>query len=159
MSEQAFGIVEIAVVALIALALMGALISQLRGAKSATYQKETLTIAASYDQAIAAYQADHANRNPPNSAMRTLSGKPAGPENLLGKPYLKQLPDSVAAGRIVVRMSCTAPTAASRARGWIAYCPGADPTYAIRAYTRRASNNAWVLNCQRGNTTATPRCQ
>lgn len=157
--ERGFGLIELIVVVLILTVIGAVLVTQLRGAKHSTFEKDTLVAAASYDQAFAAYLADHANRLPALSTFRNLNGKIAGPVNLVGEAYIGSIPESVLSGRVEFRSNCAAPPASSKAKGWIAYCPGTQPSYALRVYTRNPSNNAWILKCQRGNTAATPRCQ
>lgn len=178
-AEQALGVVELVVVMVIVAILGGAVILGFSGAKSSTDAKEVRVVANLYDQAIAQYQADNANRNPsgeiePGGPMKVLNGASAGPLNLLGKPYIGTVPDGVAAGRVAVDMStanctneftATSPPPAGagvppNAAGLVAYCPETAPAYAIRVYVREKRGTEIWKNCLLGNTsvTAPPRC-
>ena len=146
---------------------MAIAIGSFRGAKSSTRAKETQVVGAAYAQAISQYQADHANRNPKNdtATMGELNGKPAGPKNLLDKPYIKSVPDGVIAGRVGVSMTgdagCnTAPEAGFS--GFVRYCPDGDgPNYAIRVDYKPADaswGSSEAKTCYLGNTVKGPRC-
>ncbi|MCW2924270.1 MAG: hypothetical protein JWM98_1674 [Thermoleophilia bacterium] len=151
--EAGFGVIELIVAMVILAILLAAIMLSFRGAKSSTYAKETKAAASAYAQAIGQYQADHANLNPTG-----LSGT-AGPLNLLGKPYLRAVPDAVAGGRVSVSLACGAPAGGSF--GHISYCAqGAGPAFDIKVWTRASASEGWTPapTCHLGNANAIPRC-
>lgn len=162
--ECGFGLVELLVV-MVVIAILGAMaMLSLGGAKSSARVNEARAAAAAYDEAIAKFMSDNGNRPPTQ-----LRGN-RGPVDLLGKPYLRALPDGVTGGRIGVSLdgrNCET-SQPSRVAGagtqtaWISYCAEAAPGYGIRLVTRKNAGSAWNRDgaklCWRGNTARAPRC-
>ena len=152
--ERGFGMAEMMMV-MVVVGIMAAIVVLLfGGAKSSTREKEAVSAAAVYAQALASYQSDHANRNAPTSG----DARWVGPLDLVDRPYIKQLPDAVNDGRLVVSAQCSAPSGATNA--FLAYCPLADPQFEVRVWTRKDASAPWgEPKCIAGNTqTAAPRC-
>ena len=181
--ERAFTLIEMIIVGAIMLILMGAAMMLFRGAKSTTYQKEAVTAGNAYVAAVAAYQADHANRNPigaqPGAVPLGTNTKAqwTGPKNLLNKPYIASIPDSVTGGRTGVSWGsnrsnncgtakATPTGSGSNQLSWVSVCfgapHGAEPAYGVRVLARKDRGTAWTHSsaklCWLGNTAQKPRC-
>lgn len=167
-AEHAATVIELLVACFIAAALVAIVLRSFGDSGATVRQKEARATGAQYDQAIAQFRADHANRNPTaaNGDFLIRQGKPAGPKDLLGKPYVGAVPEGVSHGRIGVSMDAgpcdAAPSGSAPETSWISYCPGTDPHYTIRVITRPRPGSPWtgegVRVCYLGNTPATPRC-
>lgn len=159
--ERGFGLVELLVV-MVVIAILGAMaMLSLGGAKSSARVSEARAAAAAYDEAIAKFMSDNGNRPPTQ-----LRGN-RGPVDLLGKPYLRALPDGVSGGRIGVSLDGTSNCTTSPPRrvvqtAWVSYCTEPAPGYGIRLVTRKNASSAWNTDgaklCWRGNTARAPRC-
>lgn len=168
--EHAFTMIELLATMLIISILLVIGLLAFRSAQSDAIGREARAVAAAYDQAIASFMSDRANTFPQSTDWFVNSdGLNQGPKNLLGVPYMKGVPEGVAAGRIGVSTdggNCGStladPTGAGPNQlGWISYCQGTPPQYAIRVITRRG-NKTWTDStskiCWRGNTPNTPTC-
>jgi prepilin-type N-terminal cleavage/methylation domain-containing protein len=168
--ERAFTLIEMIIVLIIMLVLAAAAVALLGSSKSATRAKEASAAGAAYAQAISQFQADNANKLPALAGANTDAVR-KGPVNLLAKPYLKSMPDGVAAGRVNVFAGTlggahcngtpSAPTDAGT--GWVSMCFAATPPdYGVRVATRKDTGTPWSdptsKVCWFGRTANAPRC-
>jgi prepilin-type N-terminal cleavage/methylation domain-containing protein len=172
--EAGFTLLEMMIVVVIILILAAIAMTTMRGAKTATRNNEAKATANAYVQAISQYHADYANRNPTAPSGSTASGGAnalrvqKGPLNLLGRPYIKSIPDAVADGRTGVSFRSgpcggkAAMPGATKQTSWVSACFGADPAYGIRVATRRDGGSSWTDSsaqvCWLGSTANRPRC-
>lgn len=170
-AERGFSVVELIVVMVIVAILAAAAIMTFRSAKGTSYQKEAITAATTYSQAIASFQSDHAKRNPsPTDPAHFAADKALGPLNLLGKPYAGAKPEAVVDGRVGVGVypsiggaNCNnTKSAPGSTAAWVSICLGPDPQYAVRVLARKHPGDPWnapeTTLCWMGSTTQTPRC-
>lgn len=172
--EAAFTLIEIIVVLVIVAILMAAAIITFGGAKSSAYYNEGVSTGSAYQQAISSYAGDHANRTP---TVASLAGDNAkkGPLNLLNKPYINSMPESVSNGRSLVvasvdsdgncSTSFTAP--AGTQLSTVSLCfespTGDSPNFYVRIIARKNTGSAWTeaagaKMCFMGSTALEPRC-
>lgn len=164
-SEHGFGLVEILVVMVIISILSAVVYLGFRQGKASTHKAEARTVGLAYAQAITQYQANNANHNPAPGAPAGSSTPWGGPLNLLGKPYMKHLPEAVTTRRVLVSGTCEPPGASSPSTqdtGFVSYCPLTEPQYEVRVWTRPTAADPWPAQptCIGGSTaqTSVPAC-
>lgn len=165
-NERGFTLIEMITVCIVMGILMAIAIPQFLGAKSTTKSNEARAAGMSYSAAIAQFQADHGNKLPAAADMMTLSGMPAGPKNLMGKAYVKNLPSGVVEGRTGVSMDGTTNCGGQlpnqtngTASGWVAYCNplGVNSnSYSVRIWSRDNSSQPWKPKCFTGSAATDP---
>ncbi|MCW2971898.1 MAG: hypothetical protein JWN72_171 [Thermoleophilia bacterium] len=173
-SERGFSLIELIIAMVLVAIMMAVVIPQFFGSKAATRRKEAIAAGSAYRAAVSQFQADHGNRLPAAGAgtaptatcaagggdMTLISGKAAGPKNLLCKPYMRGLPSGVQEGRVGISQdgsNCgTLPTNAGsspNATGWVSYCSsGIDSnSYVVRVSARKSQTSPWEAVCATGS--------
>lgn len=175
-TEQGFTLVEIVIVMVILAILMAAAIPMYNSAKRTTRYKDAVAAAASYRQAISAFQLDNGYLVPlstvgvPPVWAGGASPDPLGPKNMLGKYYMPGgAPSEVAhkTMRIYGAAGFSSVTTASVPTGAIPTQVTAVQiafpsvsTFQLGVWTRDKNTSPWKLRCMTSNTssTAAPRC-
>lgn len=141
---------EMMVVTAVIAIMCAIILPSMRGAKRSSRTRAAASTAQSYAQAISAFQLDHRGRTPVigGADWPAGTGLVDGPLDMLGRRYLKNIPDTVTDGRVpVIDGAGGVPTSAPPdVYGRVRYERTSDATWSL--IVDRVEDGVYIEHCR-----------